>query len=128
MKQVSNKRARLNRAVKPARDSYKELFPMCQWCGAETNVATHEISRGAGRSSSLGVRAALLNLCLTCHRIMDWMPVAGQLAIKKIVDPEGYDRATVCRLRGRAETDITESEVERWVSRFQLQGTSYAAQ
>lgn len=98
------------------------MFPWCQWC-QEMATQLHEISRGAAREASLGVRAALLNLCAACHRIMDWLEVAGQLAIKKLSDPDGYDREVVNVLRGRARNAITESEVDAWVKRFQMSET-----
>jgi hypothetical protein len=39
------------------------------------------------------------------------MPIARQLALKKMNDPGGYDRVQVNRLRGRADDAITEGEV-----------------
>jgi hypothetical protein len=49
---------------------------------------------------------------------MDVLPVAGQLALKRLSDPAGYDRVAVNRLRGRADEAITEAEVDEWVKRI----------
>lgn len=119
MRRVSLKRQRLNRSVKSIRDEYRYMFPQCQvpWCKSQ-GAHVHEISRGPARKDSLGVRAALLHLCPTDHRQMDVLPVAGQLALKKLADPDGYDRVAVNRLRGRQPEAITEAEVEFWVTQF----------
>lgn len=123
MRQRSQKRQQLNEEVNPLRDEYRSMFPQCQWCQA---MATdlHEISRGPARGSSLAIRAALLHLCRECHKCMDWLPVVAQLAIKRLADPQGYDRRRVNVLRGRAENSVTEQEVDRWVVRLYILGTN----
>lgn len=121
MRRISKKRRQVNADADEIRSAYRFEFPWCQWCHrAATDL--HEISRGAGRGVSLAVRAALLHLCNECHRIMDWLPVSGQLAIKKLADPEGYDRVAVNRLRGRTDNAITDAEVGLWVLRLQMVG------
>lgn len=119
MRRVSKKRARLNRKVQPIRDAYRWEFPQCQvpWCKADA-TELHEISRGAGRGASLGIRAALLHLCRFDHGQMDVLPVAGQLALKAIGDPDGYCRVTVNRLRNRADDSITAEEVAWWIDKL----------
>ena len=120
IRRVSKKRSAVNRKTKPARDEYRAEFWLCQWCNASQANDLHEISRGAGRNASLSERAAWLHLCSDCHRQMNWLPVAGQLAIKRLTDFEFYDRVKVNTLRGRAPESITESEVDLWVRRFGL--------
>lgn len=124
MKRISDRRKAVLDEVDPVRESYRSDFPRCQWC---QNMATdlHEISRGAAREASLGVRAALLHLCRECHDCMEWVPVVVQLAVKRIADPIGYDRRRVNKLRGRAENSITEDEVDRWVTRLSILGMRY---
>lgn len=119
MRRVSAKRRSHNAAVKPVRDEYRYMFPKCQvpWCKSQ-GAHIHEISRGPARGASLGVRAALLHVCPTDHRQMEVLPVEAQLALKKIADPDGYDRVAVNRLRGRQPEAITEAEVLDWVETF----------
>lgn len=120
MRRVSKKRAKLNRQVKPLRDQYRWEFPKCQvpWCKAAA-TELHEISRGAARGASLGERASWLHLCSFDHKQMDITPIACQLAIKAIADPDGYDRETVNALRGRMPNAITSDEVAWWVAQIQ---------
>src|SRR5688500_17522972 len=118
MRRVSTKRRALLQEVNPIRDDYRAMFPLCQWCRANGYIVRsklHEFSSCAARSASLGVRAALLQLCADSHRLMDWLQVDAQPAIKRLVDPDGYDRRAVNVLRGRAPEAITEREVDRWV-------------
>lgn len=121
MKRVSPKRAKINHDASGERNAYKALFPWCQYPGCDRQaVETHEISRGPSRSKSLGVRAALLNLCRPHHDEIHRSPsVVRDLAMKRIADPEGYDRRRVNELRGRQPDAITEAEVLEWVDRFE---------
>jgi len=120
MKRISKKRSALLRKVKPLRDQYKAMFPWCQvpLCAAKA-TELHEISRGSSRGKSLGVRAALLHLCAFDHGQMDVLPVAGQLALKLLADPDGYDRIAVNLLRGRQPEAISAEEVAAWVKILQ---------
>jgi hypothetical protein len=47
----------------------------------------------------------------SCHDTLAGMTIAQQLALKFLYDPENYDRAKVCQIRGRADTAVTEDEV-----------------
>jgi len=111
MRRVSLKRQRENRAAKVVRDGLAADFPICMLCRRRDGTDTHEISRGAARGVSLGVRAALLRLCRGCHDLVQTWPVATQLAVKGLRDAEYFDRVEVNRLRGRADDSITEREV-----------------
>ena len=102
------------------RDDYRYAFPSCQWCGSQA-TEVHEIARGPARQAALLERAAWLSLCRDCHNIMGSMPVAAQLAIKRIADPMGYDRVAVNRLRGRSDNAITDGEVWQWCRRITRQ-------
>jgi hypothetical protein len=71
--------------------------------------------------------AAFLRLCGACHaELFASMPIARQLALKALVDPESYDRQAVCLLRGRDPDEVTEAEVvERqayWLARWKILG------
>ncbi len=117
MKPNTDERRAYNDSCREAREQYRHEFHRCQWCGT-TGSEVHEIARGPGRRKALGVRAAWLHLCRDCHREIASIPPAGQLAIKWLGDPVGYDRVTVNRLRGRADNAISEAEVLVWVMRF----------
>ena len=108
------------------RDAFRDAFRRCFLCGTLAINAwpplleCHEISRGPARQKSLNERAALLMTCHACHeKHLDGMPVVTQLALKRIADPEGYDRIAVNRLRGRADDAITEAEVLTEVDRLE---------
>ena len=91
----------------------------CMVCGRQ-GTDTHEIARGAYRKQAVKQRCAWLRLCRECHNAMDdyseW-PIARQLALKKLQDPQYYDRQAVNRLRGRHDNAITEGEVEAYTVR-----------
>jgi len=99
-------------------DEFAMLFDRCMLCGATARESfppkldIHHIARGVHRAKALNERCALLMVCPLCHeKRLDGMSVVTQLAIKKICDPDGYDRVQVNRLRSRADEAITESEV-----------------
>lgn len=85
----------------------------------------HEIARGSHRAEALHHRACWLRLCRACHEAIGdasaW-PVAAQLALKKVHDPQWYDRELVNRVRGRAPESITEEEVDVWVEKLRDMG------
>jgi len=118
MRRRSLKGQKHDRDVAAVRSSYAKLFPICQspWC---RRLATdiHEIARGSHRQAALGERCCLLHLCRACHDEMDdysvW-PIARQLAMKLLGDPEGYDRVRVNLIRGRAAEAITQDEVDQY--------------
>lgn len=120
MRRFTPKRAEHNRMVKPIRDEYRECHPRCEvpWC-EERATELHEISRGPARAKSLNVEAALLHLCRECHWKMGALPVAAQLALKKLAG-SGYDRQRVNELRGRQPDAITEQEVDEWIHKFDM--------
>ena len=115
MRRISKKRQERLQLVEPLRDDYRCQFPVCQVPECSRLASDiHEISRGASRGASLGERCTWLHLCRPCHEEMGdyskW-PIVRQLAVKKLADPEGYDLAAFCVIRGRAEGAINEDEV-----------------
>jgi hypothetical protein len=101
------------------RDDFAAEFARCYLCGTlaihvwPPALETHEISRGtASRSKSVDDRCALVRTCRPCHRErLDAMPIARQLALKKLFDPRAYDRQRVNLLRNREPDAVTEGEV-----------------
>lgn len=79
----------------------------------------HEIASGPARKRAVKDRSAWMVACRYCngHELTDktvW-PIERQLALKKILDPEHYNRVRVNELRGRAPEAITDEEVEVFV-------------
>jgi hypothetical protein len=103
--------------VEAFRYAYQFSTRVCDvpWCDQPVHVL-HEIARGPSRAAALDRPAAILRLCNACHEEVHAVPVpvACQLAIKKLSDPETYDRLEVNRLRHRAPESITEPEVQGW--------------
>ena len=97
------KRAKLDRQAQKTRDEYDRMFPFCQICG-EVATDTHEIARGRNRLKAQSERCCLLHLCRGCHdEVGDpaaW-PISRQLALKKKVDPMGYDLQRFNEIMGR---------------------------
>lgn len=84
-----------------------DFFPRC--------LEVHEIARGPARKKAVKSPAAWLLLCRQHHEQMGSLvvwPIVRQLALKRLRDPERYDRVAVNLLRGRAPEAITEAEVE----------------
>lgn len=115
IRRVSKKRARLMSKVRNPRAEFLKRFTHCPICGQPRTMHVHEIASGPAREAALSEPCAQLPACdycnshlLTDHRI--W-PIAKQLAIKAVIDPENYDRKRVNELRGRAEDAISEVEV-----------------
>jgi hypothetical protein len=88
----------------------------CMICGSCTGGGdVHEIARGPSRKEAYHNRAAWLLLCRQCHdevgNYMLW-PIARQLAVKLVADPDYFDLEVVNRLRGRDKDAITMQEVK----------------
>jgi len=85
MRQISNKRRKLIKQVKPIRDELRDEVGHCELCGISRGIVDiHEIGRGVYREACLGERCALLVVCRTCHDeklafASEW-PEAKQLA------------------------------------------------
>jgi hypothetical protein len=98
--------------------TFAESFNRCWLCGTlaintwPPKLQIHHIVRGSDREKAKNERCVLIRTCERCHSAhLDGMSVARQLALKKINDPEGYDRILVNRLRGRADDAVSEGEV-----------------
>lgn len=118
----SLKRQREERALEPALDEYRQLFPCCQYPGCRNaGECIHEITRGSSRWTGRQQRACILHLCgfhhLWSKPCVQSMSLAAQCAIKQRADPEGYDLAEINRVRGRPQTALTQEEVDnQWAT------------
>ncbi|MCK9569292.1 hypothetical protein M0R72_10175 [Candidatus Pacearchaeota archaeon] len=107
------------------RTTWGKQFGVCWLCdGAYSSVPgnhveTHEIARGVHRSKAVANPAAWMRVCSECHDTLGSMSIVEQLALKKIHDPEWYDRVAVNRLRSRADEAITEAEIDAAVAVLQ---------
>jgi len=96
-------------------EGFAATFHVCWICGTRRGLEIHHIARGVNRKRGRTVRANLFRTCRRCHAaILDAMPTARQLAIKRHNDPAGYNLVAVNRLRSRTDGAITEEEVNRW--------------
>ena len=105
-------------------------FDRCWCCQIHANDArlqgrpleTHEIRGGAVRARSVQMPAAWIRLCSECHDDLQCAcDYAYMMALKKVHDPEHYDRVAVNSLlspnrRGGWDNGpVTESEVDEKV-------------
>lgn len=120
LKHTSTKQARLQREHRQARRDFLSEFPRCWFCGAPS-TETHEIASGTGiRNLAFGLREAWAAACNHCnfHRLTDRKeyPVARQMAVKLVSDPEYFDLELICKIRGRALTATTLADVAAHLS------------
>ena len=108
----------------PTRTEWSLDHDRCFVCGSRTCLECHEIANGPARQNALEEPATWLRLCNECHQGKhglhskgEW-PLARALALKRMRDPEHYDRLAVLKLKGRAETAVTEEEVDEWVNKM----------
>ena len=117
MRRNTKKRAAANRAAQPMLTEFAEEFPMCWICPTTYLVQTHEMVSGANRAWGRSHREALLRACCDCHadilhaqwQTTEMMPM--QYALKRIRDPEWYDRPMLNVARGRDPEAITADDV-----------------
>ena len=101
------------------RDTWRHEQSVCWICGWPERCNTpmnvlqvHEMARGPARAKAVLEPAAWFSACRSCHEgALAAMPIARQLAYKKMNDYPRYDRVIVNRLRGRADEAVTEDDV-----------------
>ncbi len=90
----------------------------CECCGENRATQTHEIRPGANRLIAFKDRRFWLATCWWCNCfVLTGMKLDRQLALKKLADPEFYDREFVLLETGLAVTAVTEAEVDAWITR-----------
>ena len=99
----------------PIRKQFVEEAGTCWICDDRMATDCHEMSRGCCRDGSIGERCTWLATCweCNCYLLTDYSvyPIERQLAIKWIVDREHFDLRKFNKIRGRAPTAITMSDV-----------------
>lgn len=89
---------------------------LCMWCGRANRwpgLQIHEICRRSWASRSWGHVCNYLCLDEKCHAdLFSTMPLARQLAVKKIKDPLHYDLDKWLAIRKTGEVDAEAVEAE----------------
>ena len=100
------------------RSAFKGWAHKCMICSNREVVDVHEIANGPARQEALGKREAWLAVCRMCHDQLsdkNMWPVARQLAVKLVKDPEWFDPVVVNILRGRDPEAITLVEIAEYL-------------
>ena len=98
--------------------TFAQAFPQCWNCPSTQGVQTHHICRGPHRAKAKTEECNLLRLCFRCHAIVDGWPVAKQIALQAVNNPDAYDRVKVNLLRSRQPEAITEAQVRRYAKKI----------
>lgn len=108
------------------RQAFLELFPRCARCG-DGGVSVHEIIGGSNRMRAFQTRALWLPACGPCNcddftNHEQW-PIARQLLLKLIVDPEFFSIAEANRILAPEGARIipqaiTADDVLFWAARY----------
>ena len=119
MNHESPKAAANRRKYALVRSAFKGWAHKCMVCGNREATEVHEIANGFARQEALGKRETWLALCHWCHEKLGdkhmW-PVAKQLAVKLVKDPEWFDPVVVNVLRGRDPEAITLVEISEYLT------------
>jgi hypothetical protein len=115
MRRVNPKTAKIRRTARDPRAQYVAEHFTCQVCHKRQATECHEIVRRSTKATSILFRSTYIATCGTCHRneLSDYSryPIARQLAVKLVADADHFSLEEVNRLRGRAQTAITLSDV-----------------
>ena len=115
MRQLSKKRARQKRQADKEREKFRRDCPFCALCSCPMDDI-HELTPGGARGVAYGERCTWLPACRTpCHDRLqafeDPYDLAGQLALKQLIDPDHYDRERVLEIKMWSPTAVTDQEV-----------------
>lgn len=101
---------------KSAKEFHSEQF-LCWMCMLLERQQVGQTQRHhiAGRGRKHDVRANYAALCQRCHGAIQSVTAAEIvcLVLKWKYDPDHYDPALICELRGWAKTWITDADVDR---------------
>lgn len=123
LRRKSRKLAAAERKARPIKREWLAQFPSCWHCGAP-NPSVHEMVKRSTSSCAILVVENYFAACWPCHGLsgpVHVMPLAKQLAYKKINDPGCYDRLKCLELKDWAETAVTEDEVKQEIVAIQKQ-------
>lgn len=123
MRPRSKKTAKLYRDHKAERAAYVARVWLCECCCKREATDCHEITPAINRLIAFGDRAFWLAVCTWCNQTKltatgrGDFPLARQLALKKLADPDWYDRERVLTKIGAPLSRVTETEVDEWIKR-----------
>lgn len=115
LRRMSARKRKAIDTARPGREAFACEFPTCMHCRRRRSCDTHEIPRGGHRPKAYEDRRAWLRLCRPCHDLFDnyrLAPLSLACAVKQLSDPEFYDLAWINTTRAKAETGITQAEVD----------------
>lgn len=114
MRRIAKRKQADTRRANEQRAAFVREVHVCMLCRERRAEVTHEIARGASRGLAIFHRCCWLAVCERCHGEIHRtnMTLAEQLSVKQSRDPEHYDRSAVLKIMGRADTAVTEEEVE----------------
>ena len=112
--QVSRRRVRIMRLIRPHELMFLEHHPLCWACGSRSSGIDH-IVRGSDRGNALLHREAWFAACGPCNTgpLTDqrlW-PIARKLRFKLFFDSAWFDLGLINRIRDRAEDAITLEQI-----------------
>jgi hypothetical protein len=117
-KMSASKKREKKQTDKPRR-AVRVRIGKCALCLCERPVnelETHEIFGGAVRSIIVKLESLQLPVCADrCHRIVQYMPKAQQMALKARIDGAHYDRSVLKEIFGGeklTEVDVIKAAIE----------------
>lgn len=111
-----------------SRTDWGKQHDACWFCGwprsgmreGRFRLETHEMLGGPLRHKSILEPACWVRGCNVCHPDVQGTPLVFQLAVKKLNDPEHYDRLKVTLMKNpNAPEFVTEAEVDTQVEILQ---------
>jgi len=115
LRRESAKHRRQREQTSDPRQTFRETFRTCQLCRRRKARDVHEIVRRSKSSAAVEHRCTWLALCRRCHdeEVADYArwPLARQLALKQVTDPEHHDLETINALRGNSPTEFTAADL-----------------
>lgn len=112
MRRVSVKQRKYMAAVLPEHRKYLEQNPFCVRCGGMACDVHHLAKRS--KTARHWHPSNVISVCRHCHELFErngTIPLVAALLFKARKDWTNYDTEPVNRLRGRAQTAITDRDV-----------------
>lgn len=113
LKYVSDERKKLMATVGPERQARKQIIGECQHCRTEGTIDqldVHEIAAGGTREKCLWIADLQIVLCRKCHKLIQGMPPAKQIAIRAKWHID-FACKMYCEVKGLAPTAVVADEV-----------------
>lgn len=113
LRKVSSKKRREIKETKEEREIFKSEMCCC-WCRRRKELDVHEIFGGSHRQTTVRLRAFWLGVCRMCHDLVQGLPKAQQLALKKLSDRAYYNLELVNKTIGNGKGNrFTEADIDQ---------------